>query len=185
MNVFDLFDKSQRPKAPPIPGATELHRSAGRRLAEIHEMHLLALEETKSMMDQVQHGEDNAKNLAEHVASLELFENYRRFGNLCGRECQFLDFHHTSEDNEIFPAIALNGSEGLRRVIARLSEEHSVIHKLLEALAMNVTDLWADPSATNFARTRETYQDLYKAVRSHFSYEQAELEEAIGYYGVL
>jgi iron-sulfur cluster repair protein YtfE (RIC family) len=185
MNVFDLFDESQRPKAPAISGATEVHRSAGRKLAMIHNMHLSALDETKAMMDRVQDGEDAAKNLAEHVTSLHLWENYRRFGNLCGRECQFLDFHHTSEDTEIFPAIARSGNEGLRRVIARLTQEHSVIHQLLETLANNVGDLWSDPNATNFARTRDTFEVLDKAIRSHFGYEQTELQEAIGYYNVL
>ncbi len=185
MNVFDLFDESQRPKAPAIRGATEEHRSAGRKLAMIHNMHLSALDETKAMIDRIQHGENAAENLAAHVTSLQLWENYRKFGNLCGRECQYLDFHHRSEDTEIFPAIAQSGSDGLRRVIARLTQEHSVIHQLLETLAMNVADLWSDPNAANFALTRETFEVLDRAIRSHFGYEQTELQEAIGYYNVL
>jgi iron-sulfur cluster repair protein YtfE (RIC family) len=185
MNVFDLFDESQRPKAPPIRGATEQHRSVGRRLAAIHAMHLSALDETKEMMERVQQGEAAATDLAEQVTSLELLDNYRRFGNLCGRECQFLDFHHTSEDNEIFPAIAQNGGEEFKRVIERLTEEHAVIHRLLETLAMNVDNLRTEPSSANFARTRDTFEALYRAVGSHFNYEQTELEEAIGHYGLL
>ncbi|MBW9118203.1 hemerythrin domain-containing protein [Rhizobium cauense] len=151
----------------------------------IHEMHIAALEETKSMMDRVQSGEDSTGSLAQQVTSLELLENYRRFGNLCGRECQFLDFHHTSEDNEIFPTIAEKGGEGLKRVIARLSEEHAAVHQLLKTLAMNVVVLHADPGPENFARTRETFEVLYEAILSHFGYEQAELAEAIDYYGLL
>jgi hypothetical protein len=70
-------------------------------------------------------------------------------------------------------------------VIARLSQEHSVVHQLLEKLATNVADLWSDPSAEHFARTRETFEVLDKAIRSHFGYEQTELQEAIGYYNAL
>lgn len=53
MKVFDLLDDKTRPKAPPIPGATLAHRMTGKKLAMIHEMHVVALDETRAMMDMI------------------------------------------------------------------------------------------------------------------------------------
>ncbi len=184
MIVFDIFNDGARPKAPPIPGATQAHRLAGKKLAMIHDMHIAALEETREMMGRVEAGEAQVSELASQMTSIEMISNYRRFGNLCGRECQFLDFHHTSEDTEIFPILEAHGSESLKRVIARLAEEHLAIHQMLETLAANVMELLSSPNSESFARTKKTFELLYAAVRSHFGYEQTELEEAIGFYGV-
>ena len=184
MNVFDIFDENTRPKAPPIPGATPAHRAAGKKLAMIHGMHLSALDETQAMMERVVAGEHQVGDLAEQINSMKLMGNYRQFGNLCGRECRFLDFHHMSEDNEFFPVIYANGGDGLKRVIARLTEEHLLVHELLESLATNVSDLLAQPGADTFARTQGTFTLLSRLVRSHFDYEQTELEEALGFYAV-
>lgn len=184
MNVFDIFDENTRPKAPPIPGATPAHRMAGRKLEMIHGMHLSALDETAAMMERVVVGESQVGDLATQINSMRLMSNYRQFGNLCGRECRFLEFHHMSEDNEIFPVIYANGGDGLKRVIARLTEEHLLVHELLESLATNVSDLLAQPGPDTFARTQETFTLLSRLVRSHFDYEQTELEEALGFYAV-
>jgi len=184
MNIFDIFDENKRPKAPPIPGATPAHRTAGKKLAMIHGMHLAALDETQAMMERVVAGERQVNELATQINSMELMGNYRHFGNLCGRECQFLDFHHTSEDNEIFPVLNANGGDGLKQVIARLTEEHLVVHELLESLATTVSDLLDKPGPDTFARTQETFTLLSRVVRSHFDYEQTELEEALGFYAV-
>jgi len=184
VTIFDAFDDTQRPRAPLIPGATVEGRAAGRKLARIHRMHIAALDETKSMMEKVESDLALAGELVQQVESIELLINYRSFGALCGRECQFLDFHHRAEDNEIFPLIAASAGAGLKRVILRLMEEHTVIHVLLERLAADVIDLNATPSPRTFARTKETFEILYKAVLSHFSYEEGELEKAIGFYGV-
>jgi hemerythrin-like domain-containing protein len=184
MNIFDLFDDSTRPKAPPIAGATLEHRLAGRKLAFIHEMHIAALDETKAMMEKVQADELQAVRLADHIGSLQLVQNYRMFGNLCGRECQFLDFHHTSEDREIFPTLRTMGGEGLKNVIDRLAAEHVVVHELLEQLADQVVDIQAEPGPRTFAKAKKTFDLLYKTIRSHFEYEQSELEEALGFYEI-
>lgn len=184
MNIFDLLDENSRPKAPPIPGATPTHRKAGKKLAMIHDMHIAALDETREMMEKVAAGEALLGDLANQISSMELANNYRQFGNLCGRECQFLDFHHTSEDTEIFPIIEENGSAGLKRVIERLAEEHLVVARLLENLAHNVIEMRDQPGPETFASTKKTFELLYKVVRSHFQYEQTELEEAIGFYAI-
>jgi hypothetical protein len=184
MKVFDLLDDKTRPKAPPIPGATLAHRMTGKKLAMIHEMHVVALDETRAMMDMVEAGEIAAGELAEHIGSLELLKNYRAFGNLCGRECQFLDFHHRAEDEEFFPVLHANGDEGMKRVVERLGDEHRIIGQILDELSANVALILTQPGPDTFSVTKTTFDVLYKVIRSHFSYEQAELEEALGFYSI-
>lgn len=179
------LDDRDRPRSPPIPGATADHRRIGRKLRLIHEMHVAALDETMEMMTRVESGELEAHRLAAQVDTMELTGNIRKFGNLCGRECQFLDFHHTAEDNEIFPVLYRNGTEGLKRVIDRLSLEHQVVHQLLERLADDVNGIQLDPTPRTFAMARATFARLYDVVLSHFAYEETELEEALGYHGVV
>ncbi|WP_245500081.1 hemerythrin domain-containing protein [Rhizobium leguminosarum] len=184
MKVFALLDDKTRPKAPPIPGATLAHRMTGRKLAMIHEMHIVALDETMAMMDMVEAGEIAAGELAEHIDSLELLKNYRAFGSLCGRECQFLDFHHRTEEEEFFPVLHANGDEGMKRVVERLADEHRIIGQILDELSANVALILTQPGPDTFSVTKTTFDVLYKVIRSHFSYEQAELEEALGFYSI-
>lgn len=150
----------------------------------IHAMHVVALDETKEMMERVEDSEIDASDLANKIASLELVANYREFGNLCGRECQFLDFHHNSEDTQIFPLLSAKGDDSLRRVVDRLMQEHTIVHELLVDLDRHVRAIAQDPRAETFAAAKQTFEQLYKFVRSHFGYEEGELEEALGFFDV-
>lgn len=185
MNIFDLLDDDTRPKAPPIPQASAADRMAGKRLAMIHAMHLNALDETKAMMEKVEAGQLSADTLAAKIDTLDMTRNYARFGNLCGRECEFLDFHHTAEDEDIFPLISARASEGIQRVVERLKQEHEVIHTVLIALSRNVAAISSNPGRETFEDAKGTFLILDRVVRSHFGYEQTELEEALGFYRAL
>lgn len=177
--LINLLDDATRPKAPPIAGVTPMQRRRGQRLAMIHEMHLQQMDEVRSVLDAVMAGEKQAEALGTAVAGMEMAHNYRVFGSLCGQECSALTFHHTAEDEQIFPPLMV-GSDGLRRVVERLSAEHLVIHELLEHFEDRVLAIMANPGTSTFADLREVFDVLEKVVRSHFGYEQAELEEALG-----
>lgn len=110
-----------------------------------------------------------------------MIESYRLFGNLCGRECFALTFHHTSEDQHVFPALA-SADTGLKDVLHRLQSEHAVIHELLEQLQAAARLMIDKPGPESFATLREIFDVLDRVVRSHFGYEQTELEDAIGYW---
>jgi hemerythrin-like domain-containing protein len=94
-----------------------------------------------------------------------------------------LTFHHTAEDRHVFPAL-MQGSEGLSKVVERLAAEHEIIHRLLEHLEERAMAIISDPGGENFVRLKEIFELLERVVKSHFGYEQAELEEAIGYWNV-
>lgn len=181
--LFDLLDESTRPKAPAIPGATPAHRVHGQRLALFHEMHLAQIERIEALLAAIEAGAAPPEALGARLRDLDMASNYRLFGSLCGRECQYLTFHHTGEDEQIFPVL-MQGSAGLRAVVERLSEEHKVIHAILEELEAGAAALIASPDAEAFGRVRDAFVVLARVVRSHFGYEQTELAEALGVYRI-
>jgi len=102
MVTINLLDETTRPKAPKIEGATRLHRAIGQRLAMIHRMHRQEIDGVRAMVDAIEADYAKAAELAEAVPELEMARNYRRFGAMCGRECQMLSFHHTSGTRRSF-----------------------------------------------------------------------------------
>lgn len=178
-------DYGTRPKAPKIEGATPEHRRRGRHLADVHRMYLSDIDEVGRILTEVETGEREAADLAEAVQGLEMALNYRVFGTLCGRECHVLTIHHTIEDRQLFPFLAARGDDGLRAVVRRLKEEHLVVHELIERLEEAAIKLMNVPGPDTFTEARETFRALERVVRSHFGYEETELEEALGYHGVV
>lgn len=185
-NVIDdieFLDDSTRPAAPPIEGASDLHRAHGRRLTLFHRYHLQQLSQLRRALDELEKGMGDVDALAAQVGSMAMIENYRRFGSLCGQECQLLTLHHTIEDQEIFPRLRDTG-DGLRKVIDRLSAEHLIVHELLVRLQEATRRFAQDPGAASLASLRQVYEALERVVISHFGYEERELEEALGFYGI-
>ncbi len=182
-HTITLPDDSTRPAAPKIAGATDQHRRNGRRLALVHEMHLRELSRVNRAMGEVFAGNGSAQTLITSISSMQMIANMRQFGNLCGAACTMLTGHHSIEDQWVFPA--LHGrTDGLTKVVERLIAEHLVIHDLIEHLEASARALITDPGTRTAAQLRADFKRLETFVTSHFGYEQTELEEALGYYGV-
>lgn len=180
-NIYS--DASTRPKLPKISGVNDSQRHAGRHLAMIHAMHLRELYRVNQAMDQVFEGKGSAQTLLTTITSMQMVANMRRFGNLCGAACELLTAHHSIEDHYMFPGL-LGHSSALDKVVQRLQAEHLVIHDLLVGLEAAAVVLVSDCGKQNALALREEYKRLETFVASHFGYEQTELEEALGYYGV-
>jgi iron-sulfur cluster repair protein YtfE (RIC family) len=178
------LDDATRPKAPKIDGVTPEQRRQGRGLRLIHDYHLEHMNEVSRLMDEIAAGEQSAATLRDAIASMPMLENYRLFSNLCGRECHLLSLHHMIENESMFPYLRDAGGEGLRKVIDRLGQEHDVIHELLLALHAGAVHAAQQPGHETFADLKDAFLALDRVVRSHFGYEQEELEEALGYYDV-
>jgi Hemerythrin HHE cation binding domain len=178
-----LPDDSTRPKAPNIPGVTESQRRQGGRLALFHEMHLRELAKVRRAMAGVFAGDGSADLLLVTISSMQMFGNMRQFGNLCGAACEMLTGHHMIEDEYVFPA--LHGkTAGLSKVVERLMAEHLVIHDLLARLEAAARAMIHEPGAKSAQALRAEFNRLETFVKSHFGYEQTELEEALGFYEV-
>lgn len=176
------IDEASRPKAPKVPAATDMHRRQGRQLAAIHRHYLMEMAQIGAVLARIEARETPPEDLRQIVLSLDMAENFRAFGNLCGRECQVLKFHHDIEGADMFPRIDAAGGGMFREVVARLLSEHEVVHELIIRLGRAADALAEDPNEANFAQAAITFRRLEEVVRSHFGYEETELEEAIGYY---
>jgi len=183
MTEIELLDDSTRPHAPKFDGVTEEQRAGGGHLAMIHAMHLAELDAAGRAMERVEAGEVSVSAAADSVSTLQMAGNYRLFGNLCGRECRMLEFHHTAEDRYVFPLLR-DADPELRKVVERLSGEHEVIGRLIERLEHAAAAAVAAPGPESFVPLKSAFVTLERVVRSHFGYEQTELAEAIGYFGV-
>ncbi len=176
LNRITLLDDSKRPKAPKIENLTPAQRRQGKRLALYHDIHRTQLQEVSDAMTAI--GIDHAQ-LTNKISALNMAANYRQFGNLCGQECQMLSYHHNAEDTQVFLILHQQGTTGLKKVIERLAAEHLVVHELIEELQHNANFLNQNRDASSFAKLKATFIDLNTAVRSHFGYEETELEDAL------
>lgn len=176
------LDEANRPSAPMVPDATDMHRQQGQQLAMIHGHYLQEMAQIGAVLLRIEAGDAPPEHLRRIVLSMDMAENFRAFGNLCGRECQVLKFHHDIEGSSMFPRIEAAGGGMFREIVAKLKAEHEVVHELIVRLNQAAEDLAKAPNAENFDTAAATFRKLEEVVRSHFGYEETELAEAIGYY---
>ena len=173
-------ESGTRPKAPALPGATEAHRSKGRHLAAIHRGYLADLARIAAVLERIEAGDSPPEHLRDIVLTLDMAQNLRAFGSLCGQGCQILTMHHNIEQAHMFPALERAGVDGITAVVARLRQEHEVVHELLKRLEQASHALVASPQDAELAQCRAVFLALKSAIASHFHYEETELEEALG-----
>jgi len=173
-------DTGVRPHMPQIPNATDQHRVAGKHLAMIHQSHLRDLDQIETLLKQVEQGNGSADDFKNQIEQLNLVQNMRTFGTLCGRECQILTFHHNAEEFQLFPILEASGNEALNAVVARLRDEHLVVHELIERLSHSAEQLVKMPTTESLIDTKAIFEQLLQVIKSHFGYEETELREALG-----
>src|SRR5262249_5004717 len=135
------------------------------------------------LIERAREGLVTADDVARETADLAMVTNFRRFGNLCGQHCQIVNTHHSIEDAYLFPAIAAQ-SDGYRGVAERLQAEHVVVHALLERQIDALNALVTSPSAEHFADAVEVFEALDRVLSSHLGYEEEQIGDAIGYFGI-
>ncbi|RPE66222.1 hemerythrin HHE cation binding domain-containing protein [Pacificibacter maritimus] len=182
--AMTALDEGARPKAPVLSNDDQA-RQSGKRLAAIHRMHLRDIVTAKALLLQIEQTGAGAAELAQAIPKMSMTQNYQRFGNLCGRECMVLNMHHNLEEQEMFPRLEQQGVAALSAVVAKLRTEHQVVHALIERLYEAAVDLVDNPSTTRFETARLIFEQLEAVVRSHFKYEETELEEALGLFMAL
>jgi hemerythrin-like domain-containing protein len=183
-NRITLLDDTTRPKAPKIENITPSQRRQGKILSLYHNFHRQQLQHVQRVMEGIEAGTVSASMLGDTITDLQMTANYRLFGNLCGQECQMLNFHHSAEDAYLFPHMRQNGGDGLQKVIDRLAAEHEIIHHYIAELEAGALAATQKPDAVAFESLKETFKTLTRLVQSHFGYEETELEDALGVYGM-
>lgn len=184
--MFDdikFLDDSTRPEAPKLEDLTESQKLPGRHLAMIHDHFRDNMQTLRDLIARASEGEVSAAELKSETDNLEILQNYRRFGAVCGQHCQIIHSHHSIEDQMIFPEVG-SKSAAFKKVVDRLIAEHEIVHELLVRLIGAINTLITDPGPQSFADTRELYDALEKVLLSHFGYEEDSIGDALGYYGI-
>lgn len=174
-----------RPTAPEFPEANEQTAQAGRHLAAIHRMHLGELVRTRQLLEHIRKGKAAPALLVEAIPQMDMTQNMRTFGNLCGRNCMVVSGHHNIEEYDTFVRLEDGQNELLNIVVGKLREEHKVIHALLDQLYAAAVDLVQNPGEDSFATCANVFEQLEAVVKSHFGYEETELKDALGVFNAL
>lgn len=179
LGALDL-NEAARPTVPPYSNVTEQQLQAGRHLTAIHRMHLREISKARMVLRHVAEGTSDPSALIEALRDMDMSQNYRLFGNICGQECRMLQFHHDAEEEHMFPALEANGTDSIRCMVAKLREEHLVVHELIDRLVEAAHALTSRPDDQSFSKATEVFDKLEAVVRSHFGYEESGLKEALG-----
>lgn len=70
----------------------------------------------------------------------------------------------------------------MNAVVARLRDEHLVVHELIERLSHSAEQLVKMPTTESLIDTKAIFEQLLRVIKSHFGYEETELREALGVY---
>jgi Hemerythrin HHE cation binding domain len=179
----ELWDESERPTRTASPSDvtyTRIGRAVGSHLIAVHD-HLRG--ELDNIRDLVASVESGAVSASEAVALFDEFsirQNNWTIGAYCAAYCRMVALHHGLEDADVFPHLRSCETE-LEPVIDRLSEEHTIIHDVLENLNRALVELVANPQ--DFTDLRRAVDILTDTLLSHLSYEEHELVEPLARYG--
>ena len=173
------LDEGARPRAPEIAQGLPAISQAGRHLAAIHRHHLQEMAKARKVLRYIREGTAEPRAFFETLKAMNLNENMRVFGTLCGQECRMLDFHHNAEEFHLFPELEGKKIAGLSAVVAKLRAEHKIVHELLRRLTLAADKLAADATPDNLESCALIFDKLEATIRSHFSYEETELKDAL------
>ncbi len=183
LDDIEFMDDATRPRAPKLEGLTAAQRAPGRHLRMIHDHLRENMQAIGMLMEQAARGAVSVSEIEAQTADLAIVGNYRRFGNLCGRHCQIVNTHHSIEEYAIFPELSKQG-EAFRKVAERLQAEHVVVHALLVRQVDTLNALAREPSTARFDDARQVYEALGRVLLSHLGYEEDEIGDALGYFGI-
>ncbi len=183
LDDINFLDDSTRPEAPRLEGLTERQRLPGRHLAMIHDHFRSNMAHLRDLIARAAEGEVSPAELKAESENMQMLQNYRQFGALCGQHCQIIHHHHSIEDQAIFPTLG-EKSAAFKKVVDRLMQEHVIVHDLLVKLVGAINTLITDPGEQTFADVKTLYEALERVLLSHFGYEEDSIGDALGYYEI-
>ena len=164
-----------------------MNNPAGQHLVDIHDHLRSELDQMHDVIDQVRRGLLTVGAARGAVNAMTMRQNNWTLGGFCQAYCRVVTGHHTLEDTSVFPHLR-EREPALGPVLDRLSEEHVVIHDLLDAFDRALVGLvTADPQGRDahaaLDGVQEAAQALDERLREHLAYEESELVEPLGRHG--
>lgn len=184
LSPVTVWDESARPTAPaadPDATYTERGRMTGRHLIEVHDHLRGELERVRSLVRQVAGGALDVGAARSEINEMTMRQNNWTLGAYCESYCRFVTVHHSIEDASFFPQLR-RADPRLGPVLDRLSEEHRVIHDVLNRVDAALVATVRDPDGiTELSAAVDLLTDT---LLSHLSYEERELVEPLARLGI-
>jgi hypothetical protein len=179
----ELWDESTRPirnESPPDVTYTRVGRAVGSHLIAVHDHLRDELVKIRQLVESVEAGTVSPSDAVVSFDSYAIRQNNWTIGAYCAAYYRMIALHHGLEDSDVFPHLRTCEAQ-LEPVIDRLTEEHHVIHDVLEGLNRALIEL-VDGS-NDFTELRRATDVLTDALLSHLAYEEGQLVEPLARYG--
>ncbi len=178
------WDESTRPSLDEAGDATysSAQEAYHRHLVEIHDHLRSELTRLHGLVEEVRRGVLTAVEARSEVHGMSLRQNNWTLGAYCQSYCGFVDGHHSLEDASVFPHLR-RAEPGAGPVLDRLSEEHVVIHHLLDDVDRVLVRLVQDADEAALDAVEESLQVLGDRLLSHLAYEERELRGPLARHG--
>ncbi|MDX8031065.1 LLM class flavin-dependent oxidoreductase [Lentzea sp. BCCO 10_0856] len=174
-----VWDEAKRPKGP-APEADAVYTASGkslsRQLIGVHDHLRDELTKIRGVVRRVADGVIDVGAARSEINTMTMRQNNWAMGAYCETYCRLVTLHHTHEDRSLYPQLR-EGDGRLGPVLDRLTEEHQVIHEVLERLDAALVATVAEPK--RIAEVQEAVDLLTDTLLSHLSYEERELVEPI------
>ncbi|SDF97149.1 Flavin-dependent oxidoreductase, luciferase family (includes alkanesulfonate monooxygenase SsuD and methylene tetrahydromethanopterin reductase) [Lentzea fradiae] len=173
------WDESKRPRGPkPEPDAvyTNAGRTHSRQLVGVHNHLREELTKIRALVRKVADGVLGVGDARDEINAMTMRQNNWTMGAYCESYCRLVTIHHTLEDRSLYPQLRA-GDARLGPVLDRLTEEHHVIHEVLERLDAALVSTVAEPQ--RITEVSDAVDLLTDTLLSHLSYEERELVEPI------
>jgi alkanesulfonate monooxygenase SsuD/methylene tetrahydromethanopterin reductase-like flavin-dependent oxidoreductase (luciferase family) len=172
------WDESTRPRLPEQDHPTY---GDGTRLVEIHDHLRSELEQVRELIGQVRAGAVDVAAARSTINRMTMRQNAWSVGAYCESYCRVVTIHHTIEDRRVFPDL-LAAEPVLGPVLDRLSEEHLVIHDVLEAVDAALVAIVTEPAAMD--ELEAAVDLLARRLTSHLRYEEEQLVGPLNRHGM-
>jgi len=183
-DVAALWDETTRPALDEAGGTayTSEQEVPHRHLVEIHDHLRSELTGLHGLVEEVRRGVLTAGEARSEVYAMSLRQNNWTLGAYCQSYCGFVNGHHTLEDTSVFPHLR-RAEPGVAPVLDRLSEEHVVIHHLLDDVDRVLVGLVQDADEASLDAVEVSLQTLGDRLLSHLAYEERELRGPLARHG--
>lgn len=180
LSPHPVWDESIRPAGPapdPERTYTAAELASAQHLIDIHDHLRGELAQIRSLVAQVTDGTLPPGSARNHINEMALRSNRWTVGAHCAGYHYLVTTHHTLEDQAMLPGL-LRTDARLAPVLDRLSEEHGIIHHVLQRVDQALVEFVAAGAGAD-NRLRFTVDQLSDALLSHLAYEERELIEPL------
>jgi hypothetical protein len=177
---WDESDRPTRTVSPTDVPYTAMGRAVGSHLIDVHNHLRGELDNIRRLVNNVESGNVSPGDAVVSLNQFSIRQNNWTTGAYCAAFCRLVALHHGLEDSDVFPHLR-SCEEQLEPVIDRLTEEHDVIHDVLEGLNSALVELVTNPG--DFNDLRRATDLLTDTLLSHLAYEEHELVEPLARYG--